>query len=144
LSRKISRLSAALRKAQDQVETELPYRADYGTVFRAARDGALRSNPVGGGTVTEAGMITPRAITFERRGAVVMGTGGQTATQVVELSSGPHSVSILIPGESDRPESGHFDDQARDLFSKGAAKSTYFRDRKELEKHLSSKKELIF
>ena len=139
-----NRIRAALRKAQDQVETELPYRADYGTVFRAARDGALRSNPVGGGTVTEAGMITPRAITFERRGAVVMGTGGQTATQVVELSSGPHSVSILIPGESDRPESGHFDDQARDLFSKGAAKPTYFRDRKELEKHLSSKKELIF
>ena len=62
----------------------------------------------------------------------------------MELSSGPHSVSILIPGESDRPESGHFDDQARDLFSKGAAKPTYFRDRKELEKHLSSKKELIF
>ena len=89
-------------------------------------------------------MITPRAITFERRGAVVMGTGGQTATQIVELSNPAHSVSILLPGESDRPESGHFDDQARDLLSKGTAKPTYFGDRKELEKHLSSKKELIF
>ncbi len=89
-------------------------------------------------------MITPRAITFERRGAVVIGIGGQTATQIVELSSPAHSVSILVPGESDRPYSGHFDDQARDLFSKGAAKSTYFGDRKELEKHVSSKKELIF
>jgi acyl-homoserine lactone acylase PvdQ len=139
-----NRIRAALRKAQDQVETELPYRADYGTMFRVARDGASHSNPAGGGTVTEAGMITPRAITFERRGAVAMGTGGQTATQIVELSNPAHSVSILVPGESDRPESGHFDDQARELFGKGTAKPTYFGDRKELEKHLSSKKELIF
>jgi acyl-homoserine lactone acylase PvdQ len=139
-----NRIRAALRKAQDQVETELSYRADYGTMFRVARDGALHSNPAGGGTVVEAGMITPRAITFEHRGAVVMGTGGQTATQIVELSNSTHSVSILIPGESDRPESGHFDDQAHDLFSKGTAKPAYFGDRKELEKHISSKKELIF
>jgi len=139
-----NRIRAALRKAQDQVETELPYRADYGTMFRVARDGASRSSPAGGGTVTEAGMITPRAITFEHRGDVVMGTGGQTATQIVELSNPAHSVSILIPGESDRAESGHFDDQARELFSQGIAKPSYFGDRKELEKHVSSKKELIF
>lgn len=139
-----NRIRAALRKAQDQVETVLPYAADYGTIFRVARDGAARSNPAGGGTLTEAGMITPRAIDFERRGAVVMGTGGQSATQIVELSSTAHAVSILMPGESDSPESGHFDDQARDLFSKGTAKPTYFGDRKELEKHLSSKKDLIF
>jgi acyl-homoserine lactone acylase PvdQ len=139
-----NRIRAALRRAQDQVETELPYRADYGTIFRVARPGSSRSNPAGGGTVTEAGMITPRAITYQRAGAVVMGSGGQTATQVIELSAAPHSVSILMPGESDSPQSGHFDDQARDLFSKGIAKPTYFGDRKELEKHISSKKELIF
>jgi acyl-homoserine lactone acylase PvdQ len=139
-----NRIRAAIRKAQDQVETELPYHADYGRIFRVARDGASRSNPAGGGTVLEAGMITPRAITFEHRGAVVMGTGGQTATQIVELSRVPNSVSILVPGESDRSDSGHFDDQARDLFSKGIAKPAYFGDRKELEKHVSSKKELIF
>ena len=89
-------------------------------------------------------MITPRAIDFHRAGIVMMGTGGQTATQIVELSRVPHGVSVLVPGESDRPDSGHFDDQARDLFSKGIAKSTYFGDRKELEKHLSAKKDLIF
>lgn len=139
-----NRIRAALRKAQDQVETVLPYGADYGTVFRVSREGALQSSPVGGGIVPEAGMITPRAIRFERRGIVVMGAGGQAATQIVELSSAPHAVSILVPGESDRPESGHFDDQARELFSKGTAKPTYFADRKELEKHLSAKKELIF
>ena len=98
-------------------------------------------------------MITPRAITFQRAGAVQMGTGGQTATQIIELSnaplsSAPHAVSILVPGESDRRESGHFDDQARELYSKGTAKPTYFGDRKELEKHMSAHrektKELIF
>ena len=136
-----NRIRAALRKAQDQVETELPYQADYGTMFRVTRDGASRSNPAGGGIVAEAGMITPRAIHFERRGAVVIGTGGQTATQIVELSKTPNAVSILIPGESDRSDSGHFDDQARDLFSKGTGKPTYFLDRKELEKHISPKKE---
>ena len=139
-----NRIRAALRKAQDQVETVLPYGADYGTVFRVSRDGALQSNPVGGGIVLEAGMITPRAISFERRGIVVIGTGGQTATQIVELSGIPHAVSILVPGESDRSDSGHFDDQARELFSKATAKPTYFADRKELEKHLSAKKELVF
>jgi acyl-homoserine lactone acylase PvdQ len=142
-----NRIRAALRKAQDQVETELPYHADYGTLFRVFREGAAQSSPAGGGIIPEAGIITPRTITFQRAGSVIMGTGGQTATQIVELSTAPqstHSVSVLVPGESDRLDSGHFDDQARDLFSKGAAKSTYFADRKELEKHLSSKKELIF
>lgn len=148
-----NRIRAALRKAQDQVETELPYHADYGTLFRVARDGALQSNPAGGGTVPEAGMITPRAISFHRAGSVMIGAGGQTATQIIELSKMPlssplhtaaHSVSVLVPGESDGPKSGHFDDQARELFSKGTAKPTYFGDRKELEKHVSSKKELIF
>ena len=139
-----NRIRAALRKAQDQVETELPYRADYGTMFRVARDGTLQSVPAAGGTIMEAGMITPRTITFERRGAVEIGTGGQSATQIVELSSPARSVSILVPGESDRIDSGHTDDQARELFSKGTAKPTYFGERRELEKHLSAKKELIF
>jgi acyl-homoserine lactone acylase PvdQ len=137
-----NRIRAALRKAQDRVETELPYRADYGTMFRVAREGALQSSPVGGGTVVEAGMITPRAITFHHAGSVMIGSGGQSATQIVELSNPARSVSVLVPGESDRPESGHFDDQARDLFSKGTAKPTYFGDRKELEKHVSAKKVL--
>jgi len=89
-------------------------------------------------------MITPRAIMFQRAGQVMLGTGGQSATQIVELSNPIRSVSVLVPGESDRPDAGHFDDQARDLFSKGTAKPTYFGDRRELEKHRTSKEELIF
>jgi len=139
-----NRIRAALRKAQDQVETQLPYRADYGTMFRMTRDGSSQSTPVGGGIVTEAGMITPRAISFQHAGQAMLGRGGQSATQIVELSNPVRSMSVLVPGESDRPESGHFDDQARELFSKGTAKPTYFGDRKDLEKHISAKKELIF
>ena len=50
---------------------------------------------------------------------------------------------MVIPlGESDDPKSRHFDDQAEKLFGKGLAKSTYCLNRKELEKHVSSRKEL--
>ena len=49
---------------------------------------------------------------------------------------------ILPLGESDRKDSPHFDYQARELFSKAKAKPTFFGDRKELEKHVSERKEL--
>ena len=117
-------------------------------MFRVQREGALKSIPAGGGAVPEAAMITPRAITFRRAGPVEIGSAGQSATQIIELSNKPasstHSASVLVLGESDHPDSGHFDDQARELFSKGKAQYTYFGDRKELEKRLSSKKQLIF
>jgi hypothetical protein len=52
---------------------------------------------------------------------------------------------MVIPlGESDNPSSAHYDDQAEKLFSKGRAKSTYFANRKELEKHVTSRKEMTF
>ncbi len=54
-------------------------------------------------------------------------------------------MTILIPEQkADQPGSSHLEDQFRDLFSKQQAKPAYFGDRKELEKHLSAKKELIF
>ena len=47
---------------------------------------------------------------------------------------------VLPLGESDHPDSPHYDDQAEKLFSKSRAKSTYFLNRKELEKHVTAKK----
>jgi len=32
-------------KAQDQIETQLPYRADYGTMFRVTREGYCNRRP---------------------------------------------------------------------------------------------------
>lgn len=90
-------------------------------------------------------MVTPRAIPFEKRGVVMMAAGsGQTATQIVVLSKPPVSMTVLVPGESDQQGSAHLEDQLRALFSKAQPKPVYFADRKELEKHVSSKKELIF
>jgi acyl-homoserine lactone acylase PvdQ len=137
------RIRAALDRAKDRLELDMAYGATFGSLFRVARDGGRESYPVGGGTVTDAAMETPRAITFARRGSVFVGTGGQTATQIVHLSAKTASVSVLMPGESDRPDSKHFDDQARELFSKGVTKPAYFADRRELERHASSRKELV-
>jgi hypothetical protein len=36
------------------------------------------------------------------------------------------------------------EDQAKSLFGKGLTKPAYFQNRRELERHLSSKKQLIF
>ena len=60
------------------------------------------------------------------------------------LTKPPQSYMVIPLGESDHPESGHFDDQAEKLFSKGQAKPTYFLDRKELEKHVTAREQLTY
>lgn len=139
-----ARLRAAIDRARDRFELGFPYGANWGSLFRAARDGARSAYGVGGGAVTEAGMETPRAIVFEKRGAVQMAVAGQTAVQIVHLGKSASSESVLTPGQSDQPDSPHFDDQARDLFGKGLTKPAYFGDRKELEKQAKSKITLKF
>ena len=90
-------------------------------------------------------MAVPRAIGFQKRGSVMVGVSGQTSTQIVQLLRPvPRSYMIIPLGESDHPDSPHFDDQARELFSKGIAKPTFFGDRKGLEKHVTERKELVF
>jgi acyl-homoserine lactone acylase PvdQ len=52
---------------------------------------------------------------------------------------------MVIPlGESDHPDSPHFDDQAEKLFSRSQVKSTYFLNRAELEKHVTQREVLKF
>ena len=109
--------------------------ATFGTYFRVGREGGSKTWPVGGGSLAEAGMATPRAVGFQKRGNLMVGHSGQTSTQVVILTKPPQSFMILPLGESDHADSGHFDDQAEKLFSKGVPKSTYFLNRAELMKH---------
>ena len=116
----------------------------FGTLFRVGRQGGTRTWPVSGGTLNEAGMATPRAISFSQVGKEMVGHTGQTSTQIVILTKPPQSYMVIPLGESDHPESGHLDDQAEKLFSKSQAKPTYFLNRKELEKHVKAKKELVF
>ena len=135
---------AALDTAGQRLKSEFAPDATFGTLFRVGRQGGTRTYPVGGGSVADAGMATPRAIGFRKSGNEMVGQSGQTSTQIVILTKPPQSYMVIPLGESDHPESGHFDDQAQKLFSNSQAKSTYFLNRKELEKHVTATKELTF
>ena len=63
-------------------------------------------------------MATPRAISFDPVGKEMVGRTGQTSTQIVILTKPPQSYMVIPLGESDHPNSGHYDDQAEKLFSK--------------------------
>jgi acyl-homoserine lactone acylase PvdQ len=141
----LARLRVALTRARDAMETKLDYNSTFGTLFRATRENSRRSVPIGGGNLPEVGMDTPRTLRFQQPTvddprALHQAIFGQTATRVVELSRTPSSVSLLLPGESDHPESPFFDDQTR----LKEPKLNYFRDRKGVERVASSRKQLIF
>ena len=137
-------IRAALDKAEARLKSDFAADAVFGTLFRVGRQGASHTWPVGGGSLAEVGMATPRAISFEKSGAEMIGHGGQTSTQIVILTKPPQSFMVIPLGESDHADSPHYDDQAEKLFSKSRAKSTYFLNRKELEKHVTARKELEF
>jgi acyl-homoserine-lactone acylase len=134
----------ALDKAEQRLKGEFGPDAVFGTYFRVGRQGANRTWPVSGGTLQEAAMATPRAISFDPVGKEMVGRSGQTSTQIVILTKPPQSYMVLPLGESDHPDSPHYDDQAEKLFSKSMAKPTYFANRKELEKHVTATKELAY
>jgi len=137
-------LRDALRQAEARLQLDFASPAAYGTLFRVGRQGASRTYPVSGGSLLDAGMATPRAIGFDKIGKEMVGRSGQTSTQIVILTKPPQSFMVIPLGESDHPNSAHFDDQAEKLFSPGRAKPTYFLNRKELEKHVTVRKELSF
>jgi hypothetical protein len=137
-------VNAALTKAEVRLKSEFAPDATFGTMFRVGRQGAGRTWPVSGGSLADVGMATPRAVSFEKNGKEMIGHGGQTSTQIVILTKPPQSFMVIPLGESDHSDSAHFDDQAEKLFSRSRAKSTYFLDRKELEKHVTATMELEF
>lgn len=137
-------IRAALAKAEQRLTGDFAPDAVFGTLFRVGRQGAGRTWPVGGGTLNEAGMATPRAISFDKVGGVMVGHSGQTSTQIVILTRPPQSFMVIPLGESDHPDSPHYDDQAENLFSKSQAKPAYFANRKELEKHVTARKSLTY
>jgi acyl-homoserine-lactone acylase len=133
---------AALTKGTEQLLATFG-RLDvrYSDVYRVGRAGTGRDWPVSGGSVD--GIATPRAISFDsihdKKHPHLVGHGGQTSTQIVQLTNPPKSWTVLPLGESDDPKSGHYDDQAEKLFSKNRMKPTYFLDKPELLKHLGGK-----
>ncbi len=134
-----------LDKAADWLKTKFgsPH-VPYGKYFRVGRQGGKRTWPLSGGSVIEAGMATVRATSYGPVGNEMVGRGGQTSTQIVILTDPPESYTIVPLGASDHPESGHWDDQAEKLFSKGRAAPTYFMKRDQLLKHVTSTKTLNY
>jgi len=137
-------IRGALQEAARRLAADFPPDAVFGTLFRVGRQGAGRTFPVGGGSLIDAAMATPRAINFARSGNEMVGHSGQSCTQVVVLTKPPQSWMVLPLGESDHPESGHFDDQAEKLFSRSRLKPAFFLNRKELEKHVTERKDLSY
>jgi acyl-homoserine lactone acylase PvdQ len=137
-------VTALEQAARNLIEVHGNLEVAYGDVYRVGRRGGKESWPVGGGN-PGSGMATPRNISFggSKEGKFI-GQGGQTATQVVLLTKPPKSWSVIPLGESDHPESGHWDDQAENLFSKGLLKSSYFMDPEGLKQHTESEKVLRF
>jgi acyl-homoserine lactone acylase PvdQ len=116
----------------------------YGDVFRCGRKGGKRTAPAQGGSIE--GIATPRALSFGEKlpdGRRLM-TGGQCAPQVVLMTRPPQSWTAAPLGQSDDPNSPHFDDQAIKLVSNRKMKSTYFKDKATLLKNLELKTELVY
>jgi acyl-homoserine lactone acylase PvdQ len=130
------RVLSAITRALDRLETEYEFNANWGSVFRITRDGSRKSFPAAGGVVPEAGIETARTLYFRDKRA----GSGQAATRIVELSRTPTASSVLLPGVSDDPESAHFNDQG----ALKRPKPTHFRNRRELERVASSRKQLVF
>ena len=108
----------------------------YGDAFRVGRDEL--SWPVGGGR--DLGSSTLRTISYgdERDDYTRWGRSGQTSTQVVVLSRPIRSWSYLPIGQSDRPDSPHYTDQAEQLFSPRQLKPSWWLP-EELVGHIESR-----
>jgi acyl-homoserine lactone acylase PvdQ len=100
--------------------------AVWGDKFRVGRGEV--SWPVGGGHLRDIGMRTLRSVGYgpDREDGTRWGKSGQTSTQVVVLSTPPESWTYVPIGQSDRPDSPHYRDQAEQLFSQRRLKPTWW------------------
>ena len=116
----------------------------YGDIYRTGRKGGKRTAPAEGGGVN--GIACPRSLGFggkDANGQHLM-KGGQCAPQIVMWTNPPQSWTAAPLGQSDDPESPHFDDQAIKLVGERKFKSTYYKDKATLLKNLESTKELVY
>ncbi|MEM9404440.1 MAG: penicillin acylase family protein [Acidobacteriota bacterium] len=129
-------LESLARATKRRLETYGP-EGTYGDRFRVGRGG--QSWPVGGGG-GRTGTTTLRNLGFgpEREDGTRWGRGGQTSTQVVLLTDPPQSWQYLPLGQSDRPTSPHYADQAERLFSTRQLKPTWWLP-EELAEHIESR-----
>jgi acyl-homoserine lactone acylase PvdQ len=113
--------------------------AVYGDRYRVGRGD--RSWPVdGGGGARLLGSTTLRNMGYapEREDGQRWGARGQTSTQVVVMSDPPRSWLYLPWGQSDRPESPHYSDQAEKLFAPRQLKPSWWLP-EDLATHIESR-----
>lgn len=115
--------------------------AKYGDKFRVGRDD--KSWPVSGGGPKELGVTTLRVVGFgaEKPDKTRWGQSGQTSTEIVVLAKPIRSFTGPPIGQSDRPDSPHYRDQAEKNFSKRTMKPSWWTP-EELAGHIESRNEL--
>lgn len=99
--------------------------AVWGDRFRVGRDD--KSWPVGGGGTNDTGR-TLRSMSYSgaKDDHTQWGRGGQTSTQIVVMTQPVQSWSQPPIGQSDRPDSPHYTDQAEKLYSPRQMKETWW------------------
>jgi acyl-homoserine lactone acylase PvdQ len=132
-------LVGTMARAMARLAAEHGEGAVFGDRRRVGRGD--RSWPLGGGGGNQLlGMTTLRNVGYgaPREDNTQWGVRGQTSTQIVVLSDPPRSWIYLPWGQSDRPESPHYSDQAEKLFSKGQLKPSWWRP-EDLAPHIESR-----
>lgn len=110
--------------------------ATFGDHFRVGR--GEKSWPVGGGSLYESRTLRSMSYGGKQWDYTQWGRGGQTSTQIVELST-PIKSWIYIPlGESDDPASPHYSDQAEKAFSSRTLKPSWWLP-EDLKGHIESR-----
>jgi len=110
----------------------------YGDKFRVGRDD--KSWPSAGGGDRNLGMVTLRNTNYskEREDKTRWGVSGQTSTQIAVLTKPIQSWTQPPIGQSDRPDSPHYMDQAEKVYSKCIMKPSWWLPA-ELSDHVASR-----
>ena len=136
-------LAQAFIQAMKRLQTDWgSLEAAYGDKFRVGRGD--RSWPVGGGGGNRwMGLSTLRSLRFgdDREDHTRWAQAGQSSTQVVVLTEPIRSWTYLPSGQSDRPDSPHYRDQAGQLFSQRRLKPSWWLPA-DLAPHVKSRTEL--
>lgn len=135
-------LAASLQRAMAALHMDYGrLDAVYGDKFRVGRDD--KSWPAGGGGDREITGRTMRSMSYgePREDGTRWGHGGQTSTQIVVLTKPIRSWTQPPIGQSDRPESPHYCDQAERVFGPARMKPTWWLP-EDLRKHVESREVL--
>jgi acyl-homoserine-lactone acylase len=140
----IALLSALDKAVSYMKEKYASIEGPWGNVMRIRR--GEHDVPCSSGGPPGSGMEPLRAVGYEgpdENGKFSARSGQSCTTVVIFRAPGKVESYSAVPfGQSDDPNSPHYFDQARELFSKKKLKPTYYNDLEALKANLESKKEL--